>query len=67
MWDNQSVCLFRYGRKHGEDSNKFHWQAFHRTKKGLSCYKILMKAGLRPYNGSQVVLQVFCGIGEEGP
>ena len=32
MWDNQSVCLFSYGRKHGEDSNKIHLQAFHRQR-----------------------------------
>ena len=67
IWDNQSVYLFSFGRKHGEDSNKFHWQAFHRTKNVLSCYKTLMKADLRQYNGRQVVIQVFCGIGEGGP
>ena len=67
MRDNQSVCLFRDGRKHGEDSNKFHWQAFHRTKNAFAYYKILMKASLRQNNGSQVIIQVFCGIGEGGP
>ena len=62
MWDNQSVCLFRDGRKHGEDSNKFHWQAFHRTKNAFACYKTLMKAGFRQHHDSQVVVQVFPGI-----
>ena len=32
MWDNQSVCAFRDLRKNGDDSNKIHWQALHRTK-----------------------------------
>ena len=35
--------------------------------KPFICYKTLMKVGLRQYNGSQVVLQVFCGIGEGEP
>ena len=67
IWDNQSVYLFSFGRKHGEDSNKFHLQTFHRTKNAFVCYKTLKKAVLRLYNGRQVVIQVFCGIGEGGP
>ena len=59
IWDNQSVCLFSFGRKHGEDSNKFHLQTFHRTKNAFVCYKTLMKAGLSRYNVSQVVGKPF--------
>ena len=35
--------------------------------KPFICYKTLMKADFLQYNGSQVVLQAFCNIGEEGP
>ena len=66
IWDYQSVCLFSFGRKHGEDSNKFHLQTFHRTKNAFVCYKTLMKAGLSQYNFSQNFVQVFCRIGEGG-
>ena len=39
MLDNQSACLFRDGRKHGDDNNQFHWQAFHLIKNAFALFQ----------------------------
>ena len=50
IWDNQSACLFRYGRKKDDDSNKSIGKPFIIQRMLLPCFKILMKASLRQYN-----------------